>query len=64
MISCTCGRYRLSRQKQTIEEYFDTASPGTTCKCRVSYPFHPPHRQQTAVAIIRNTRSLGCDSIS
>jgi hypothetical protein len=42
-----CGRYRLSRQKQTTEEYFDTASPGTTRKRHVSHPFHPPHRQQT-----------------
>lgn len=25
MISCMCGRYRLSRRKQIIEEHFETA---------------------------------------
>lgn len=62
-----CGRYRLSRRKQLVEEYFDTASVEHGLESPIHHrpypkrPYHPPKSEGTCpgnVACSLGTRSI------
>src|ERR1022692_703073 len=62
-----CGRYRLSRRKQLVEEYFDASSGGEEWSPRYNIaptqpcPGHPPEPERTHPRTV--VSSLGIDSI-
>ena len=61
-----CGRYRLSRRKQIVEEYFDSVSRKTTGsalqrRADPARPSHPPASKGTRPRIVAD--ALGTDSV-
>ena len=62
-----CGRYRLSRRKQIVEEYFDSVSGRRRLDSALQHctdpadPDHPPASEGTRPRIVAD--ALGTDSV-